>query len=450
MLLSRAAKTHNISDTGMKAFYAAVDPFHDKPILGLEGWPDLETGPSIVRHWKQSTTVKAIDQGGAICVYTYPILNSSGPGAPFCARSGNIIDVISDPGGSTSGNFAPTTIYSYDATTAGGSLLPIAGSGVSSFASHYIPEEYFADGPCRLIGMGVEIHDVTADIYKQGTITCFEVPQSIADKELVLVAAQTLGGVSYLATPAEICNVQRFPSNLGEIMKFPTSRQWDAKEGAYLVVPFTSHENPPTYAEFRTPWIQVSSGVSGEMPNTTLSDSHLIGMFDTQGAGPEHFHFTPNAYAPVHSRGALLTGLNENSTFTITTSFFFESFPVQLSPLLSLATPSCKPDPRALALISTVMKSLPVGVPIKDNPNGEWFWEAVETALPVLGTVSSVLFPEFSPLIAGGTALAESALAVKRQRNKQKKQKLKAEVANQVKQDMARVEKARNKKALRK
>jgi hypothetical protein len=434
-IMEQAVRSRKLSEPGSKAFLAAVDPFHDRPIDGLRGWPDLETGPSVVRHFKQSTTVKAIDEGGAIMIYTWPILNDR-----TCnyvgTRHQNVVDTIATAA-STDSFIAPLGIYRFTEVQANSGSLPFNGVAAQT---HAIPATYLSDGNARLIGMGFEVHDVTADIYKQGTLTVFEVPQTTADVENVVIKPLTYGATAVAQTNATVLELDRYPSTLSAIMTYPSSRQWDCKEGAYVVIPFTGHENPPLSVRYQTPWINTTPSLPTDSTDPLALNNTVRAIGRAAAVLNEPLGFFPNAYAPVNSRGVYLTGLNEKSTFTITTSFYIESFPVQSSELLPLAQPSCPFDPRALALISTVMKQMPVGVPLEDNFSSEWFWEAVQSALPVLGTVASALFPEFSPMIAaaaaGGTSFAARQLGQKPKKKKVQKQALKNEVKQMVAQDV--------------
>lgn len=447
-VLNRAVAAHKMSECGMKALLAAVDPFHDKPIEGLRGWPDLETGPSVIRHWKQSTTVKAIDDGSSIMIYTWPILDACT--CNITTRRNSLIDTIT-PGVSTDVVIAPVTISSYNAANSGLPSLPFV---PDASYNHAIPGSYFQDGASRLIGMGVEVHDVTAELYKQGTITCFQIPQTTADVEDVVVKAQTVGALSYTNTAVTAARLNRFPSNLANIMTYPTSRQWDAKEGAYVVVPFSGHENPPNYAEYMTPFVNNTPTSVLDAPNALNSTGRYLGTYATGGVSGDPFIFNAHQYAPVNSRGIYLTGLNANSTFTITTSFYTETFPVQSSPLLPMAAPSCPFDPKALALISIIMQEMPVGVPVRENPMGEWFWQAVEGAIPALAGVASTFFPTFSPLIGGASSaitnyahrqVAKQHLKAEKPRSMQKAA-VKNDIKQIVKQDAALLHRASNKK----
>jgi len=430
--------SQKISEGGVAALLAAVDPFHDKPIEHLRGWPDLETGPSTIRHFKQSSTIKAIDDGSSIMIFSHPILN-----VQTClstTRRNSVIDTVTN-GVSTNFTIAPTSIYSLDAAQSQSAILPIAGTVQTS---HSIPANYFGDGPCRLIGHGIEVHDVTAEIQKQGTLTVFEVPQNVADREAILVRAQTVNAQSYGQTNQDICNLMRFPSSLAQIMTYPSTQQWEAKEGAYVVIPFSGHENPALQAGYRTPFVNTAPSSVIDLPTAVNTSARAIGTYASGGVAGEPFIFLANQFAPMHSRGIYLTGLNANPTYTITTNFFFESFPYAESELVSLARPSCPFDPKALALISIIMQQLPVGCPVNENPLGEWFWEAVETALPFLGGAASALFPLATPLIASAQSSASkyAAKQVKQYKKqeldrKQRKAAVKNEVRQLVKNDVA-------------
>lgn len=435
-LANRAVNQHKLTPCGMAAFKAACDPFHDNPIRDLGGWPDRDTHPSVVRRFKKSTTVSNFELGGALMVYSWPIENLCRLSP--CARRNAIIDSITDPAVSTDGYIAPVCIYQYGAAAAAASSLIIAGTGVTTF-QHSVEDDYFKDGPSRLIGLGFEVHDVSAEILKQGTITLFEVPQDVSATEVIQTKQNTVSGFTRLPTSANVVDLSRPPANQADMMTYPTSKQWEAKDGAYVVIPFTGHENPAKLAEYLVPYVNEDSQEGCDYPNNDNHGGRLIGDWLTGGTSPDNYVFNANSYAPMHSRGVLITGLQELSTFTVTTSFYYETFPVNESPLIPLASPSCEFDPRALALISTAMKNLPVGCKVADNFDGDWFWNVLEQTLPTIGTVASAFFPEFAPLIAPATVLGKEALAKKnakrKKQNKQAKQKMAQDMQHLIKEE---------------
>ena len=437
MALESAGRTHKISEAGIAAVIAAVDPFHDGPIEHWKGWPDHEQGQSVCRHFKTAKTVKSPDDGGAIMVFTWPILNQA-----VChrvVRKNAVVDTITNAA-TTDATIGPCSIYTYTAAVAGGGgNLPVAAAAGVTQDVLNIPASYFGDGAMRLVGMGVEVHDVTADIYKQGTLTIGTVPQSIADREALTVRAQTVSGRIYLQTNQDACLMQRFPGTLEDMLKYPDSEQWDAREGAYVVVPFTGHENPPVFAEYRTPWVCEEVVNQIDIPGTTAlnQSTHMIGPYFAGTVDNEPFYFSPNAYAPVNSRFIYLSGLNANSTFTITTHFYIESFPTQQSNLLPMARVACPCDPKALMLIKNIMQLLPAGCPVADNASGDWFWEAVQTSLPLLEGMAMAAFPQFAPLIRGAGGIANNFLNSRgneQVKRRAKRNKNKAAIKNEVKQ----------------
>lgn len=416
MLLSRAVNAQKITKPGLAAFYAAVDPFHDKPIEDLIGWPDMETAPSVVRKWKDTFTVKSPEDGAAILITHDPIALAQ-VFYPVVENNGVILQQTQDI--SQAAQHAPVCVYTQNATTASSGNIVLENNQVF-FSS--IP--YLDDGPGRLLGLGIEVRDVTADLYKQGTITCFEIPQTQQAEQTYAVASMQIDSVSTGNGAVGARSVARAPATFSEIMSLPTTTQWDAREGAYVVVPFTACDNVPA----------LKSNVIPAFSQGADADELKMPLFSSGAAGQPAGH-QPNLILSTRSRGMYLTGLNVNSTFTITIQYYWESFPKSGSTIRTLASPSAPFDPRALALISLVTKDLPIATPVGNNASGDWFWEIVQDALPLLGGVASALFPEFSPLImplaATGSRLASERLA--KSRSQQKEMTVKREQARVTK-----------------
>lgn len=430
-LLARAVNSHKITETGMKAFLASVDPFHDKPISGLQGWPDLDSSPSVVRHWKESFTVSSLDAGGAIMVYSFPVANTVG--VSRWNRLQNVYSTKSAPLSDVS-TIAPVTITQFTAAEASAASLtfkqPLYRSNVNNF---------LIDGPSRMIGMGIEVRDVTADIYKQGTCTVFRVPQALNENNLLQIAAQSdMAASSCISNP-----INKYPQNLASMLLYPDTLQWEAREGAYVVIDHNSTDNDAQVAQYKSLTIPLSSAVVDFPSGSNNSQVYLSDYVPGTASSP--WQQTPIQYMNCDSKGIYLTGLNAVSTFTITVCYYWETFPLQTSSLLPLSTPSADFDPKALALISLVNRELPVGCRICDNPSGEWFWEALGASLPTLGTVASAMFPEFAPIIAPVTGIATNAVNRRLEQSrkssaqkKQEKQAVKKEVKKEIKAELGR------------
>lgn len=419
-MLNRLVRSGKISKAGMAAYLAAVDPFHDKPIDGLEGHPDSETTASVVRCINYSNTVTSLEAGGAIVICTYPILNSIN--LRTVARRNSIVDSVFD-GVSTNSTIGPLVIYRFTAAQVAAGAMNLTGASSPVFDVFTLPDGYFKDGPMRMIGMGLEVHDVTAVIDKQGTLTLAQIPQAVGERESITVRAQTVGVTPYVQTNVEVVPMSRFPNTLAGAMLYPTTRQWEAKEGCYTVIPFTGQDNYFSECEYRTPWVDASSNISDDGPYNLNNSGKLIGAWAAGSPSGDNFVFLPSSLPPVHSKVVYLTGLSAASTYTINARMFVEVAPNAASGLVTLAKPSARFDPVALALISAAMKKLPVGVDVGANPLGEWFWDTLQAALPFIGGIGSVLLPEFSPLILGATAAGEAALQKRKQKAKKKANK---------------------------
>ncbi len=437
-MLARAVSARKLTQTGAAALIAACDPFHDKPIENHRGWPDLWTSPSVMRHFKHSFTVQAADAGGSILIHTYPILDKAK--LHMTTRSNAVIDTIIDSV-STNLTIAPVVIYKFTNAQSTLPVLPLtSATGETAVEFSAVEDSWFKDGPARLCGLGVEVRDVTAEIYRQGTCTLYEMPQSIAERSVVQTKAQVINGVSYVPTAIQGLPIMRPPSNLKEMMTYPSTLQWTAPEGAYLAANIQEN-NDPLIAEYCVPLMSTSDSVAPYLlpdePNQLNTTSWAIGSFASGGVNGDHLVFLPHVFTPLDSKGIYLSGLNGNSVFTITVSYYVETFPLGFSELMPLAIKSACYDPLALKLISEAAMEMPIGCPVRENPLGEWFWDVVETIAPILGTVGSVIAPQFSPLI-GGAAAGVTQLAARQRQAAAQREKEKREIKREVRKEIAR------------
>jgi hypothetical protein len=403
-ILNKLVDNEKLSLNGKAAFLAAVDPFHDMEIDHLRGWPDLESQASVVRHVKQSITVKSTADGGSIVIQTNPIMNWRS--LKEATRVGNSIATINPL--SSDVFIAPVHIEYY------GQSVDFALSDVTA-QSDINPDRDFLSAKTRLIGMGVEVYDVTADIYKQGTITTIEMPQSDRVGNCFSLNPQVILAPPGLTKAGSIIGrpISRHPDTLEQAMYFAGARQWDAKQGVYTVVPFSTAENPPRLPEFLVPYLYEAG--SEDKCDYLSGLPFWMQAYDTS-ATPEDYPptFIPNRWAPIHSKVIYLTGLNEQSTFTVNTSMFFETFPdVSEYAILTLARPSAHYDPVALEMISACMQHLPIAVPVKDNTIGDWILDAVQLIAPFLGETFGAFVGGPAGALAGGALGAAASTTLR-------------------------------------
>lgn len=407
-ILGAAVNRGLLTENGEAAVIAALDPFHDTRIKHQRGWPDLETAPSVNRCIRQSFTVKSNADGDNIMIYTWPILNKNF--TERTARRNAVIDLIT-PGVSTNFEVGGVTVRHFPDLT---DMTLTAGTHAWTSG---LDAEYL-DDVCRLTGMGVEVTDVTAEIYKQGTLTAFQMPQSTAEPQTFFVrdVAVTLdapaqNGIQRVLAPAPLAPhpqptpvqaypLKKWPSQFSTIMQLEGTRQWGAKDGCYVVVPFHGRDNFAGQPVYDVPAIYVDSAQAQEEVGGLNTAPFNIGQYAEPIIDQDALVFLANKFAPTHSKGILLSGLNANSTFTINVVYFIESFPdpADMS-LITLAQPSASLDEVALEMISRGTQSLPIAVPVDENGLGDWFAEVVAEVAPWIGAA------------AGGLGFAPGALA---------------------------------------
>lgn len=426
-LLERAVASGGLTENGKAAVIAAMDPFHDMQIPHLRGWPDANTAPSVIRVVRQTHTFKALSTGDNVMIYLWPILNRNTTSR--CSRRNNIIDTAT-ASASTDFELGAVTVQHFSDID---NMTLTAGTHEWTSA---LDGDYLKDA-CRLIGCGIEVTDVTAELYKQGTLTAFQVPQSTVEPQTyhLLKAVDSLleertaarmeeffAGKNRIAeqlqkppnvrdvdvpTPLTGFPLKKYPTSMSEIMSLEGTRQWEAKDGCYVVAPFAGRDNfngQPTYG---VPLIYVDTLNAGERidvaaPNTSPFN---IGQWYRPSAGPAIF--LANKFVPIDSKGILLSGLNENSTFTMNVVYYLESFPGPDDPaLITLARPSCPLDHNALEIISLATQDLPIAVPVAMNGLGDWFAEVVAEVAPWIGAAGNALGVPLVGVAANAAAAA--------------------------------------------
>lgn len=278
-----------------------------------------------------------------------------------------------------------------------------------------------AKGIGRFIGCGIEVHNVTPELYRSGTVTVGEVPQAtIPEWTLNQLNVLTTDTTNNSLSPkpryqsrTEVATTVRAMSNrpatLAEAMLYPGSQQWEAKDGLYMVLSQQGISNEPAPPEYVFPvfWNQQVD----ETPTNATNTSALL-VVPTESAPDTSIGQCsrgPMKWAPLTSKFAYFSGLNAESKLTINCRLFYESFPSYLQQdILTLSSPSPDLDPHALALYQHAMTHLPIAVPVGMNGLGEWFAEAVSEFADVAGLGLSALGVPFATQIAGGAkALAD-------------------------------------------
>jgi hypothetical protein len=391
-----------LTPQGRDFLIAALDPFHDTQLRELAGWPDVETAPSVVRCVKQSVTVATNQAPGAnwdCHVVQWPwldALNSRRWGRPLLAPGGGN-RIITNP---TAAPFNTGGLQIYGVVA--GNDLDVTDAGAQ--VGVIVLNPTISQGSGRIVGMAFEVVNTTAEISKQGQCTVYRQPQShpTGDTWISTVVPPLLD------IPFSAHMIRSPPLNQAQAMLYPGSRQWLAKEGAYIVQTFVGQDNPPQIVRYDQPCI---------IADPTQEDLCAANNISSVIA-PVASQMTPTAVGlnaatkiyPIHTGGAIFTGLSSTSTLTITLNVFYESFPSTAeSDILVMATPSAQYDPIALEIFSHCLSQMPVGVTAADNDEGGWFNGLMSIVRDVAPMVAPFLTAVNPMLGAGAIGLGNLA-----------------------------------------
>lgn len=416
-LLQKMVQNKQISPEGAAWFKAATNPFPDNPIEDLRGTPDYCVEPSVIRKVKQSLSITApagLAPGAewSFQVVVWPWLNKISM-SPTSSRYNNIaiphsaidvdrggIEVFTLPTGSPS----RTGTY-FDVNEAAAYRIEL--------------DTDYTKGLSRLIGLGYEIVDDTADIYKQGH--SYHYRQS---NELDKGSNWVVCPVGVAPTNMTLVPMRPIMGTPEDAMLLPDTEEWAAEEGVYSVVSFNSI-NPPHYVDYTLPVIRrnydvtktddIETYISASGVSNTANEEQVVVPYSRgiNNGGT----LTPGGVPAIKLESinqscSMFTGLNQVAAYTLTVHYYYESFPsIAEKGILCLAQASAPYDALALEMYSHCMPRLPVAVPVGLNPNGEWWAAVVEAGAGALNVISTALgFPEVVPFISGGSSMVAKSL----------------------------------------
>jgi hypothetical protein len=425
-----------VSDEDIAWFTKSLDPFHDVPVQHLQGYPDGANTNTIVQTVKQSFT---IERNGNLatsktwgfmlrmddhqlkedCVQAELIAQNVTLGTPFGVD-------YPQYGGITEVQFTSTTndpLYAGLPNTAGSTNVIVNNVATSTDPS-------YVKGRSRVIARGFEIHNTTAEIEKQGTITSFQMPSTLESESVYnfvsgVSVAQNKEKLKFkelqkVGLPGNFKAigqktarlVQLPPDSVGNAVILPGSLQWEAKDGAMMVQKMNTTDNDFTYRDFSSVILLPDES---EFPPTTVTDSLIIYTprpdLTTDSSVPyeiiessswahtgdalndsAELLFETNKRIPYQTIGLIASGLGDNSTFTVNWIEVIERCPTwSEKDLIVLATPSPKRCDSILRLYSLVANELPVAVPVSENGFGDWFCGVVDSVVNTLSTIGKPL-----------------------------------------------------------
>lgn len=385
-------RTLGSTSNGAKWAKEALDPFHDVQ-LEVVGMSDDSVGRSVVFDCRKTFTIRkpALLAAGDWDAHIAFLPFVPPEGALFQACEGldsaptdwgsfgtNELKEIAAPGAAlTSAPFQVCSVVSGDPT-----FLPGVASPDIFYDGVNIQEFFPATGATRVVGGAFEVHNVTATIAKQGSVTCYRAENKVEDCVFdYLNAAGTAVYTGGLST------VARLPPNNLESAKLMDGITWDAEEGALVPLVQNMNDNEPRRPTGRVGWVYLTPDQSlGFVP---------INRFVTSAQGP--FMAT---YMPYMISGAYFTGLSDDTALELTVRVFIEHFPDAGSSLTALAKPSPSYDEVAIKVVSELQSRQLAGYKVGMNGAGDFFRGA-------LGALRNVVSRVTGPLSALSTAVPQ-------------------------------------------
>jgi len=178
------------------------------------------------------------------------------------------------------------------------------------------------------------------------------------------------------------------PQSVNEALRLPNARQWDAREGCYVISPLHRHEVPVHLANYTQPMYY------NTLPGDAVIHGPTLNSFGTGGSGTT----PPFVNAPVDQNftnfdqtGAMFSGLTPQTTLTVNYRLYVEVFPTASNALANFSKPSPLYDPLALQLYADICWKAPIGVEVKYNGLGDWFMDGIKSVSAALGPAAHAL-----------------------------------------------------------
>lgn len=440
-VLDKIGAKLGITPSGKEWLIAAIDPYHDTP-LNVCGYPDNNEAASVVQVVKLSTALiapSAASTGNWDChIHQFPWMEGGvGSGGNWSQTtngnqaSGHGVFLLGSSVSAPSGVGNSTTFWGgmvVDSVASGANTFQYFdnGTSIAPFQASLAP---YLVGEYRIVAMGFEVINTTAELNVQGLCTVYRQPTANIDsaKSVLVTTGPILTSGSTVSTTSfgypDLLLTNTPPATPGEALLLDGSKQWKAKDGCYVVPTFNSTENPAgenttspvLHMSALDPsttvqWIYVQpSGAPSAVYPAAFQPTPITGNpADT----PSTFNLVPLPTGgvwlqPFNGAGVIFSGLSNSTTLQLNAIYYIERFPTQQdSDLVVLARESCRGDSVSLDLYSEIVKEMPVGVPQRMNGMGEWFADAVSSAADFISPVLSAIPLPMAQTIGAGVKMA--------------------------------------------
>jgi len=385
-ILNRLVQSRQLTESGLNWLVEITDPMHDSEIRTV-GYPDLTTTRTLTQCFTYTVNVSAPGLTGTStwdCHTLFCPITPAGNGiqqlTPYqCTAATNVLSSAGSGSNLVSGWNVISGINGMDIFSTTGTSMTTSGSLIMPATA--------VSGEYRLIASSLEVVNTTPELYRGGSVTSWRSPNLKPQNSYCYLSAATT------TLPTTIVCGNAPATNQANAQLFPASRTWGADQGVYQIISMTDIENPMVMAGVTPPplFVQAPSNAQVVANSNVPSWGWSGGISGTGGVQLNNAGQLTASIVPFNWQGAMFVGLNANSTLQITARYIIERAPSVSEPqFLVLAQPPSDYDPTALEIYTRVVTELPVGVPVGENPLGEWFndvLEAVEEYAPKVGAM---------------------------------------------------------------
>jgi hypothetical protein len=401
-----------------------LDPFHDFQVA-VRGMPDASTGKVVVREVTKTQTISApagLAVGGTwdANFFTLPEMVSSGyrTGGLWVGTAAYVSDIGADGNVNQAASQPFAGSYEYGpfncfSTGTGSITAPKSGASFNPLCgdNKIIGVDEFVPGQKRVLAMAFEVHDTTAELYKQGSVTVYRQPQ--ANTECGLNGRDISDAAKTSVSASFPCTLSRAPpATIADAMLLTGSAQWEARDGAYCVSYMRPEENDVEGAFRGNRLFTQGDAASSSAGQVAICSRRQVVAANAPPAVSTSIQHM-NRPIPFDTVGAYFSGLNAAATLTWTVKILIEDHPTaENTQLVTLAQPGAEYDPIALELYKAATLHLKAGVKVSDNASGD-FWDSVLDAIEIgaetLGPILPGVGKPLSMAISAGTKIAKKA-----------------------------------------
>jgi hypothetical protein len=398
------------SESGIKYIKSALDPFNDIEV-DCDGYPDRFTGKSVVQKIKTQYTLSVPDgvSGNWDANIYFDKVCSQHDINYFHVEQNNVdlTSAATPTNGSARGGVEARI-------GASGSIMDDSFVDAESSIALAIPSQYLANGGVRVIAMGFEVINSTAQINLQGNVITYRDNDNGDDRTVCNIYRPGTTTVLAQALAFRTVEAPDIPTTATEALNFYNSQKWEARKGCYCVS--TLKQDGIPFEEFDS---LAGAGLAGGMNSVQMPIGYYTQNVPNSGAitggysclstqlnSGNVFPTNRNAISgqlqrpmimhQMNTSGAYFTGLSPTTTLDIVVHWILERAPNESNKdLVVLTRRSAGFDPKALELYGRIAGFLPPGVPRDDNDIGDWITEVAdvlhEVGVPGMGLVKGAV-----------------------------------------------------------